>query len=73
MEPKIVWVPLQSWNKHFVYPTNGTMRNLAAKRHENGADSFIRMVNEKFFINVDLFNKWMLAQDKMRSRKSDGT
>lgn len=73
MEPKLLWIPLQNWSKHFVYPTQGTMRNLAAKRNQNGADLFIRMINGKFYIHVGKFDEWMFAQDKMRSRKSDGT
>lgn len=65
-EEKIVyksqWIQLTKWKLHFDYPSQGTMRNLVARRKENGSEIFLSMVNGRFYVNVDKFNSWMESQ-----------
>lgn len=65
-EIKIDWVPLTKWKKHFQYPSQGAMRNICARRRDNGAEAFLSMVNGRFYVNVEKFNKWMEEQSQLR-------
>lgn len=58
---KLEWVPLTKWNDYFVQPSRGTMRNICARRRENGAEVFLSMINGRFYVNVEKFNQWMEA------------
>lgn len=65
-EIKIDWVPLTKWKNHFQYPSQGAMRNICARRRDNGAEAFLSMVNGRFYVNVEKFNKWMEEQSQLR-------
>ena len=58
-EVKSDWVQLTKWSKHFEYPSQGTMRNICARRRENGAETFLSNVNGRFYVSVSKFNEWM--------------
>lgn len=60
----IEYIPLTKWSKHFTYPSYGTMRNIVARRKENGADIFLSMIHGRFYVNVIKFNEWMEKQGK---------
>jgi hypothetical protein len=38
------------------------MRNIAARRKENGSEVFFSMVNGRLYVNVPKFNEWMFNQ-----------
>ena len=65
-EIKIDWVPLTKWKNHFQYPSHGAMRNICARRRDNGAEAFLSMVNGRFYVHVEKFNKWMEQQSQLR-------
>ena len=50
------WVQLTKWDG---CPSKGTMRNIVARRKENGAESFLSNVHGRFYINLPKFNEWM--------------
>lgn len=58
-ELKSDWVQLTKWDNHFEYPSQGTMRNICARRKENGAEAFLSNVNGRFYVSVSKFNEWM--------------
>ncbi|CUI17979.1 hypothetical protein PNK_2383 [Candidatus Protochlamydia naegleriophila] len=60
---ELIVVPLTKWKDHFDYPTQGTMRNVVARRKENGAEAFLSMVNGRFYIHIEKFHKWMEGQN----------
>jgi len=70
MEQKIIdWVPLTKWSEHFRYPSQGAMRNICARRKDNGAEDFLSLVNGRFYIHLDRFNQWMEQQTKRGIKK----
>ena len=60
-ELKNDWIQLTKWDEHFDYPTLGTMKMLAYKRKENGADTFLVMINGRLYVSVSKFNEWMYS------------
>ena len=58
-EKRMDWVPLTKWKDYFNCPSQGTMRNICARRKENGAESFLAQVNGRFYIHIEKFNNWM--------------
>lgn len=56
---EIEWIPLAQWSKHFKYPSQGSIRNVVARRRENGADAFLSLMNGRFYVNPRKFNEWM--------------
>ena len=65
-EKKIDWVPLTKWKDHYQYPSQGAMRNICARRKENGAETFLSMVNGRFYVSVEKFQEWMSKQNHLR-------
>jgi hypothetical protein len=63
------WVPLTRWNKHFGYPTLGTMRNIVSRRKDNGAEEFLSVINGRFYINVQAFRAWISKQGEKNEEK----
>jgi len=63
---KIERIPLTKWNKHFEYPSQGTMRNICARRKENGAECFLSMINGRFYVHVERFHDWMDKQSQFK-------
>lgn len=63
---KPIIIRLSQWNKHYPYPSLGTMRNLIARREENNASEFLNMINGRFYINVEKFQKWLESQPTLR-------
>lgn len=59
-EIKQEWVQLTQWGDRV--PSFGTMRNLVARRKENGAEVFLALVNNRFYVNIAKFNEWMFNQ-----------
>ncbi len=66
VDKKLDWVALTKWKEHFRYPSQGTMRNITARREENGAGAFLSMVNGRFYVNVEKFHQWMEKQSQFR-------
>jgi hypothetical protein len=64
VDKKTDWVPLTKWKEHFSCPSQGTMRNICARRAENGANVFLSMVNGRFYVNVGKFHQWMEQQSQ---------
>ena len=57
------WViPVTKYNKHFSYPSLGTVRNIVARRNENGANTFLLMIHGRHYIDIQKFKKWMSEQ-----------
>lgn len=50
------WVQLTKWAG---CPSKGTMRNIVARRKENGAESFLSNIHGRFYINLPKFHEWM--------------
>jgi len=61
-DEKVKVVPLTKWREHRKYPTQGTMRNICARRRENGAEAFLSMVNGRFYVNLQEFDSWLKSQ-----------
>ena|GEM_PF-7004274 len=59
---EIDWVQLTKWEDHTNSISLGTMRNIVARRKENGADVFLSLVNGRFYVNLKKFNEWMENQ-----------
>lgn len=59
---RLDWIPLTKWKDHFDCPSQGTMRNICARRKENGAESFLSLVNGRFYVSVEKFDQWMKNQ-----------
>jgi hypothetical protein len=59
---EIEWVQLTKWEDHTKSISMGTMRNIVARRKENGADIFLSLVNGRFYVNLKKFNEWMENQ-----------
>lgn len=45
-------VPLTKWEKHFDYPTLGTLRYLNSKRNENGFHKCVSMIHGRVYLDV---------------------
>lgn len=58
-QPKSEWVQLTKWDRCYDFPTKGTMRNICARRKENGAEAFLSMLNNRIYINATKFFKWL--------------
>lgn len=43
------------------------MRNIVARRKENGADYFLRMVHSRFYVNIKRFFEWFEQQKEPTS------
>jgi hypothetical protein len=63
---ELEWIPLTKWQDRFQYPTYGCMRNICARRRENGAEAFLSIINGRFYINVKKFFHWMENQKEKR-------
>ena len=61
-ERKITDVPITKWKEHRMYPSQGTMRNVCARRKDNGAEAFLSMINGRFYVNLERFDEWMSKQ-----------
>jgi hypothetical protein len=57
---ELQWVQLTRWGNRV--PSFGTMRNIIAKREQNGAEEFLSLVNGRYYIHITRFNNWMIKQ-----------
>ena len=64
IEESTTWIPVARWDKFMKMPSKGTLRNIVARRKENGAWSFLAEVNGRFYVNLQKFNEWMSNQRK---------
>lgn len=62
LEKEHEWIPLTKWSSHCQIPTYGTMRNIVARRNENGPDVFLSMINHRIYVNKSKFYEWMNNQ-----------
>jgi len=56
------WIQLTKWKEYRAHPSQGTMRNIVARRKDNGAWAFLSRVNGRFYVNLEKFNQWMEQQ-----------
>lgn len=56
------WIPVARWDKFMTMPSKGILRNIVARRKENGAWSFLSEINGRFYVNLQKFNEWMSKQ-----------
>lgn len=68
-DKKMEWIPLTKWKEHFQYPSQGAMRNLCARRKENGAEMFLSMINGRFYVHAEKFSKWMEQQSSFGGKR----
>lgn len=61
-------VQLTHWDKYYQCPSKGTMRNIVARREENGADEFLSMIHKRFYVNVEKFHIWLEKQPTLRKK-----
>ena len=61
-------VPLTKWGKHFSYPSQGTMRNIVARREDNNAGEFLSMIHGRFYVDVEKFHLWLQEQSTFRRK-----
>ena len=64
-------LPLTHWKKHFPYPSQGTMRNIVARREENNASEFLSMIHGRFYVNVEKFHIWLEKQSILRKKNEE--
>lgn len=57
-------IKLKDWSFYRDCPSKGTMRVIINRRSKNGAASFLRKLNGRFYIDLSLFDKWMENQKK---------
>lgn len=50
---------LTDWNKHFNYPTLGTLRKLVFNSETNGFNNVIRRIGSRILINTENFFQWV--------------
>ena len=62
-------VPITGWRKYCDSPTETTMRNIVARRKENGAEEFLVFLFGKFYVDPDKFVKW--AEKKSKQNEYD--
>jgi hypothetical protein len=70
---EIDWVQLTKWEDHTNSISLGTMRNIVARRKENGADIFLSLVNGRFYVNLKKFNEWMENQKEKNTSSGKKT
>ena len=70
IEENTTWIPVARWDKFMTMPSKGTLRNIVAKRKENGAWSFLAEVNGRFYVNLQKFNVWMSKQGEKECIKN---
>lgn len=51
--------PLTHWKKHVSHPSYGAIKGIVAKRKDNGAESFLLIVNGRHYINKRKFYEWL--------------
>jgi len=62
MSQEVKYVQLTKWAEFTDHPSYGTMRNIVARRKDNGAEEFLCKINGRFYINIDNFYHWMEKQ-----------